>query len=201
MKKGRQCSYVETVAGKWMNGKYSLGVKYRGRIGQVQEDLYSWWRRKIAYSISKIDDFVKHVFREHNREADFLANMGAKGQRKNVIDICRNPESWNAVKGFWDGSFKDNSEKRVWRSHAPVVGYLGYFGKPTLFGHHRKLGEYEHVTTQHTVHEPRRKRSLTSHEETVKLCGGDHLIPWALQSTTLQQDHKHQRTLQFRVNV
>ena len=44
-----------------------------------------------------IDDYVKHIFREHNQEADLLVNMGAEGQRKIVIDKCSNSESWKAV--------------------------------------------------------------------------------------------------------
>ena len=73
------------VASKWMHGQDSLGQKDRGRIGQVRKTLYSWWRRrKIANRISKIDDDVKDVFREHNRDADRLANMGAEGQREKL---------------------------------------------------------------------------------------------------------------------
>ena len=33
--------------------------------------------REDCQSISKIDDFVKHVYREHNQEADHWANIGA----------------------------------------------------------------------------------------------------------------------------
>ena len=69
------------MASKWINGQHSLGQKYRRRIGQVQKTLYSWWKEeKITSPISKIDDSVKHVNREHNQETD---------------------------KGYWDGSFKD----------------------------------------------------------------------------------------------
>ena len=64
----------------------------------------------FATPISKIDDFVKHVFGEHNREADLLANMETEGQLKNVTDRSSFSESWQAMKGFWHGSSKDNSE-------------------------------------------------------------------------------------------
>ena len=50
-------------------------------MGQIQINLYSWWKRKIANAISKIDDNVKHVFGEHNQEADHWANLGVEGQR------------------------------------------------------------------------------------------------------------------------
>ena len=84
-----------------------MASKRRGRIGQVQKTLHSWWKENIASPISKIDDFVKHVFREHNQEADRWANIGAKGQRKIVLNKCNCSETWKAVKGYWDGSFKD----------------------------------------------------------------------------------------------
>ena len=37
---------------------------------------------KVATQISNIDSFVKHVYREHNQEADQWANVGAQGRRK-----------------------------------------------------------------------------------------------------------------------
>ena len=76
----------------------------------MQKTLHSWWKGKIADSISKTDDFVKHVFREHNKEADHWANIGAEGQRKIVIDKSNTSETWKAVSGYWDGSVKDNGE-------------------------------------------------------------------------------------------
>ena len=80
-------------------------------MGQLQKKTsHSWWKEKIANPNSKIDDFVKHVFREHNQEADAWANIGAKGQRKIVLDNGDNSATWKAVKGYWDGSFKDNGK-------------------------------------------------------------------------------------------
>ena len=98
------------VACKWINGNYSLGQEYGGRIGQVQKTLYSWWKDKIASPNSKTDDLVKHVCTEHNPEADHWANIGAQGQRKIVLDKRDISESWKALKGYWDGSFKDNGK-------------------------------------------------------------------------------------------
>ena len=80
---------------KWINGQRSLGQEYRGRICQIQKPLH--WKRKIANPISKTDDFVKHVFREHNQEAGHWADVGSEGQRKIVIDARGNSESWKAV--------------------------------------------------------------------------------------------------------
>ena len=94
---------------RWINGEYSLGQKYRG-IGEVQQTLHSWCQEKSASPISKIDDFVKHVYREHNQEADHWANIGAQGQRKIVSDRCDNSETAKTVNGYWGGSFKDNGK-------------------------------------------------------------------------------------------
>ena len=61
----------------------------------------------MANLLQKIDDYVKHIFREHN-EADHWANVGAEGQRKDVVDGKSNGDTWKAVKGFCDGSCKVN---------------------------------------------------------------------------------------------
>ena len=82
------------VACKWISGQYYLGQRYRGRIGQIQKTLHSWWTEKIAKPMSKIDDFVKHIQRERNQEADHWANIGAQGQRKGEVDRCDNSETW-----------------------------------------------------------------------------------------------------------
>ena len=73
------------VACKWINGEFAQGVKYKETIGKFQRILHSWWKRGVATPISNIDNFVKHVYREHNQEADRGANMGAQGRRKNDI--------------------------------------------------------------------------------------------------------------------
>ena len=57
-----------------------------------------------------LHSFVKHVYREHGQEADHWANIGAKGQRKKVLDRRDNSETWKAVRGFGDGSFKHNGK-------------------------------------------------------------------------------------------
>ena len=53
-----------------------------------------------------IHNCVKHIFREHNKEADHWANVGAEGQRKVVIDRKSDAETWKAVKRLWDGNGK-----------------------------------------------------------------------------------------------
>ena len=51
---------------------------------------------------------MKHIFREHNQEADHWATLGADRQRKTIVDKSNNTERWKAVTGFWDGSSKNN---------------------------------------------------------------------------------------------
>ena len=51
---------------------------------------------------------MNHVFREHNQEADYWANLATQGNRKIVIDRRDATTIWKAIRGFFDGSFKDN---------------------------------------------------------------------------------------------
>ena len=66
------------------------GKEIQRRVGRSQKTLNSWWKGKIAHLISRIDDYVKHNFREHNQEADHLANLGAEGQRHIDIEKMEN---------------------------------------------------------------------------------------------------------------
>ena len=84
---GLQYNCVETVMSR-ANG--SMGNILWNR--STEEELAKYKRpytRGGKKSLRKIGDFVKHVFREHNREADHCTNIGAEGQRKIVIDRCR----------------------------------------------------------------------------------------------------------------
>ena len=51
----------------------------------IRKTLHPWWTRKIANPISKIDDDVRYIFREHNQEADHWANVGVKGEKKLLL--------------------------------------------------------------------------------------------------------------------
>ena len=46
-----------------------------------------------AYLARMIDDCVKHISKEHNQEADHLANLGTEEQRKITSEECRRMES------------------------------------------------------------------------------------------------------------
>ena len=88
----------------------TLKQKKDEELARSTEILYLWWKRKIALPISKIDDHVKHIFREHNQEAEYWANLGAEGQGKIIIGNGNNTERRKAVRGFWDGSSKINGK-------------------------------------------------------------------------------------------
>ena len=50
---------------------------------------------------------MKHVFREHNQEADHLAYLGRpESFSKRTVEGVKNSEMWNAVRVYWDGSTK-----------------------------------------------------------------------------------------------
>ena len=59
-----------------------------------------------AYPARMIDDYVKHIFTEHNQETDHLANLETEGRRKFTTEGVKNAEEWKAVRGCWDGSKK-----------------------------------------------------------------------------------------------
>ena len=60
----------------------------------------------MAIPVTQIDDYVNHIFREHNQEADYLANLRAEERRKITVEKGNKTENWKAVRGFWDGSIK-----------------------------------------------------------------------------------------------
>ena len=65
-----------SVACKWINGEFAQGIKYKDTIGEIQRILHSWWETGAATPISNIDNFVKHIYREHDQEADKWADIG-----------------------------------------------------------------------------------------------------------------------------
>ena len=54
--------------------------------------------------MEKIEDEVKHIFREHHREADHWANLAGDGDEGRHREQRSNSEEWKAVRGFQDGS-------------------------------------------------------------------------------------------------
>ena len=77
-------------------------------VSQVQKHCTHGGKEKIANPISKIDDCVKHTFREHNQEAFHWANLGGQRDRgKIIIDRSNNNETWKAEKSLWDGRLQE----------------------------------------------------------------------------------------------
>ena len=78
-KRGRQCNCVKTVtvAGKWINDHFSLGQKYRGRIGQIQKKhMHSWRKNKIV----QLRETYLQVTQSGNRT---VGQRGCRGTEKN----------------------------------------------------------------------------------------------------------------------
>ena len=60
-----------------------------------------------------IDDYVQHVFREHDQEADHWASLGAERQRKIVVEKASKYERWKAVKASWTEAPRTTEEVAV----------------------------------------------------------------------------------------
>ena len=43
---------------------------------------------------------MKHIFRGHNQEADRVANLGADGMEKVIVEGGDIKEQWKTVRGF-----------------------------------------------------------------------------------------------------
>ena len=53
----------------------------------IQKTLHSLWKKKIAYPVTQIDDYVKHIFRKHNQEArPLVRTWEAEGQRTITVE-------------------------------------------------------------------------------------------------------------------
>ena len=61
--------------------------------------------------MAQVDDHVKHIFREHNQEADHLANLGAEAPRKITIEKGENiQKTGRQLEGFCDGNTKTDGQ-------------------------------------------------------------------------------------------
>ena len=40
-------------------------LRTENKMDSIQRTLRSLWRRKIAYPVGQVDDYVRHVLREH----------------------------------------------------------------------------------------------------------------------------------------
>ena len=70
------------MACKWINGDYAQGTKYKDTFGKIQRVLHSWWKRGAPTPISDIDNFVKHICKEHHQEADHWLTSAPRDEEK-----------------------------------------------------------------------------------------------------------------------
>ena len=90
------CVWDSNVARKMHQWTSCYGSKHRGKIGHIQKTLHSSLEEKRLHISSPRLTTVRNTFSgEHNQEADHLANMGAKGQRKITVEKGNNFENWN----------------------------------------------------------------------------------------------------------
>ena len=87
------------VAKPRINGHFAMG-QVQGEIEASSEDIAFVVDEKEVFPGRSIDDNVKHIFREHNQEADDLVNLVNEGQRKITIEGVKNTEDWKAVRGY-----------------------------------------------------------------------------------------------------
>ena len=73
-------------------------LRTENKMDSIQRTLHSLWRRNVAYPVGQVDDHVRRVLREHNRDADHLANQGAEGQRQITVAKGDSTENWMAVR-------------------------------------------------------------------------------------------------------
>ena len=86
----------------------AFGKNYNEKVGGVQRTLFSRWKRKVPFSVVKIDDHVKHNVRELHQEAHHVANLGTFGKTKIKIEVVKITEEWKAIWGYFDRSNKDD---------------------------------------------------------------------------------------------
>ena len=77
-----------------------MGQSSGKELGVFKESYIHGGRGKPAHLGKKIGEYVKHIFRGHNQEADHLAKMGADGMKKITVEKDGNDERWKEVRGF-----------------------------------------------------------------------------------------------------
>ena len=59
--------------------------KYRGEFGHVQKTLHSWWKKKVAFTITQIDDYLKLIFVNINRKPTTGQTWELKGRGRSLL--------------------------------------------------------------------------------------------------------------------
>ena len=90
-----------SVVGNGFTANARCGKNSRKELDVVEELFIHGGRWKLPTQRTNIGDFAKHIFSEHNQEADHLASLGADGTRKITVEEGGNRERWKAVREFW----------------------------------------------------------------------------------------------------
>ena len=78
----------------------------RNNLAGSKKTLHSWSKRSFCVPRGNNDGYLQHTFREHNQEADHLANLRTEGKVKTTEGV-KHTEEWKAVRGCWDGGKTD----------------------------------------------------------------------------------------------
>ena len=65
--------------------------------------MHSWCETGVAYPVQIIGDYVQHIHREHNHEADHRANLGAAGVSQVIVDTLKIPRHGERYDGSGTG--------------------------------------------------------------------------------------------------
>ena len=87
----------------WVNGHSKLKT-WESTLATAQNLLWEWCSRGVDLR-RRVADWAVHIFREHNKEADFWAGKGVKGREEEWTYIAN--VVWSEVTslcGFGDGS-------------------------------------------------------------------------------------------------
>ena len=107
-----ECSCVETVT--WLaNGSTENLPKEqstRMTLGRFKGSCTHGGKEVQPHRSLTSTNFVKHIYREHNQEADRWATLELREEEKLRSIGKTPPTTWKAIQGFWDGSFKDDGK-------------------------------------------------------------------------------------------
>ena len=90
------------AAERWIERYCAMGTTQR-QDRRSTEDYTFVVETRVPYPVQTSGDHVRHIFGEHNEEADHMANLGAEGVPKFMVDGFKGMKAWRATRGYWDG--------------------------------------------------------------------------------------------------
>ena len=101
----------EVVAG-WVNGTCAVkGADTKKLVGKLQRIQYELWKNRKAVLPEGQFDWIQHVFREDNKEADEMANKAMDGEEVREWQMWeRNEEGGNVFWGTFDGGKRGGND-------------------------------------------------------------------------------------------